>query len=216
MTSGMTEPMKAGALRRLPLILSAVIVLAAVAVMVRLGFWQLDRLGQKEVLLKTFAAAQSDDSVSQSTIDALESRQFEQVLYRRAELRCREVAEWQAVAGSNAAGQSGFAHVARCRPWNKFGLDAATPPLFDVVLGWSNNPGTPVWNGGTVTGRVSPGGKFGYRLVADPPLAGLTANAKPDPANIANNHLAYAVQWFLFALTALVIYALALRTRLRG
>ena len=30
-----------------------------------------------------------------------------------------------------------------------------------------------------------------------------------------NNHLAYAVQWFLFALTALVIYAIALRKRLK-
>jgi surfeit locus 1 family protein len=37
------------------------------------------------------------------------------------------------------------------------------------------------------------------RLVADPPLAGLAANAAPDPSDIPNNHLAYAVQWFLFA-----------------
>jgi surfeit locus 1 family protein len=65
-----------------------------------------------------------------------------------------------------------------------------------------------------VTGVISPGGPAGARLVADPPLAGLEANAKPDPSNIPNNHLAYAVQWFFFALTALVIYALALRKRL--
>jgi surfeit locus 1 family protein len=51
--------------------------------------------------------------------------------------------------------------------------------------------------------------------VADPPLAGLAANARPDPADIPNNHWSYAVQWFLFAGTALVIYALALRKRLR-
>ena len=52
-------------------------------------------------------------------------------------------------------------------------------------------------------------------MIADPPLAGLEANARPDPASIPNNHLSYAIQWFLFALTALVIYAIALRKRLR-
>jgi surfeit locus 1 family protein len=31
--------------------------------------------------------------------------------------------------------------------------------------------------------------------------------------NIPNNSFAYAIQWFLFAATALVIYALALRRR---
>ncbi len=30
-----------------------------------------------------------------------------------------------------------------------------------------------------------------------------------------NNHLSYAVQWFSFAATALIIYALALRRRRR-
>ena len=59
-------------------------------------------------------------------------------------------------------------------------------------------------------GVVAPG----PRLVADPPLAGLQANARPDPSDIPNNHLSYAVQWFLFAATALVIYAIALRKRL--
>jgi cytochrome oxidase assembly protein ShyY1 len=61
-------------------------------------------------------------------------------------------------------------------------------------------------------GVVAPG----PRLVADPPLAGLAANARPDPSDIPNNHLSYAVQWFLFAVTALVIYLLALRKRLAG
>jgi surfeit locus 1 family protein len=56
----------------------------------------------------------------------------------------------------------------------------------------------------------------GPRLVADPPLAGLDANAMPDPSEIPNNHFAYAVQWFLFAATALVIYVLAVRRRMRG
>ena len=54
----------------------------------------------------------------------------------------------------------------------------------------------------------------GPRLVSDPPLAGLAANGVPDPASLPNNHLSYAVQWFLFAGVALVIYGLAVRKRL--
>ena len=51
---------------------------------------------------------------------------------------------------------------------------------------------------------------------ADPALGGLEANALPDPSDLPNNHLSYAVQWFAFALTALVIYAMVLRRRGRS
>ena len=54
------------------------------------------------------------------------------------------------------------------------------------------------------------------RLIVGPPLNGLQANAAPDPAEIPNNHLSYAVQWFLFALTAAIIYVLALRKKWRA
>ena len=53
----------------------------------------------------------------------------------------------------------------------------------------------------------------GPRLVADPPVAGLQPMARPDPGDLPNNHLTYAGQWFFFALTALIIYVLALRRR---
>ncbi len=65
-------------------------------------------------------------------------------------------------------------------------------------------------------GLRRPGPQWRARLIAAPPLAGLAANAAPDPTDIPNNHFSYAVQWFLFAATALVIYALALRKRWRG
>jgi surfeit locus 1 family protein len=83
----------------------------------------------------------------------------------------------------------------------------------DVVLGWSRSPDPVAWSGGFVAGTIVPTGELGFKIVADPPLAGLEANAKPDPADLPNNHLAYAGQWFFFALTALVIYVLALRRR---
>ena len=43
-------------LRRLPLF-STLIVLIACGIMVQLGFWQLDRLRQKEALLARYASA---------------------------------------------------------------------------------------------------------------------------------------------------------------
>ena len=53
-------------------------------------------------------------------------------------------------------------------------------------------------------------------LMADPPAPGLDANPGPDLSAVPNNHLAYAVQWFLFALVAAVIYAIAVRRRLKA
>ena len=52
-------------------------------------------------------------------------------------------------------------------------------------------------------------------LIADTPAPGLRASAVPSADNTPNNHLAYAVQWFLFAAAALLIYFLAVRRRLR-
>jgi surfeit locus 1 family protein len=65
-------------------------------------------------------------------------------------------------------------------------------------------------------GFVAPGREKRARLIASPPISGLEASAAPDPRDIPNNHFSYAVQWFLFAGVALVIYALAVRKRLAG
>jgi len=187
-------------IRRLPVI-PTVIVLIAVGVMIRLGIWQLDRLHWKEALLDKYAAAMRDTTV----IDWPESDAAAQdKLYRRARLSCPAVTSRSAIAGRNAAGKSGLTQVVTCR------LADGGQAL--VALGWSLEPVGTDWQGGDVTGIIAPG----PRLVADPPLAGLEANARPDPSAIPNNHFAYAIQWFLFAATALVIYALAARKRLAG
>jgi len=187
-------------IRRLPLI-PTLLVLIAVGVMIRLGFWQLDRLGQKEALLDRYARAQANSAEVAWPRSASEA---ERALYRRARIYCSSVAGSTTKAGSSASGEPGMAHYASCL------LPDGSPA--DVVLGWSRDPAEPAWGGGPVSGIIAPG----PRLVADPPLAGLAASSRPDPADLPNNHLAYAVQWFLFAATALVIYALAVLKRLRG
>ena len=115
------------------------------------------------------------------------------------------------MAGHNAKGDTGWSQIARCTTRGGFALP--------VVLGWAKQPqpfgaGPSGWAGGTVSGIVSRDRGDSVRLIADPPLAGLLASERPDPANLPNNHWSYAVQWFLFAAVALVIYSLALRKRL--
>jgi len=187
-------------IRRLP-VAATLIVLVAVGIMVRLGFWQLDRLHQKEALLARYAAASTMDA---DAVWPLDPASTEATLYRHATLDCRSVSDATFVSGRNARGESGLARRANCRL-----ADGALAP---VVLGWTRAPVAADWQGGTVQGIIAPG----PRLVADPPLAGLQPNAPPDPADLPNNHLSYAVQWFLFALTALVIYGIAVRKHLKA
>ena len=188
-------------LRQLPLIPTIVVVLAA-AIMVGLGVWQLGRADEKEDLLARYAAAGDNQALVAwpgDDKDALKKR-----LYRRTEVDCIKVTELTAVAGTNAKGTPGWAQIAECEL--KGGGEAR------IALGWTRVPDGPIWNGGKVTGILAPG----PRLVADPPRAGLLALERPDPSDLPNNHMAYAWQWFLFALTALVIYGLAVRKRLLG
>jgi len=203
--------------KRIPVI-ATVIVLAAVAVMLRLGFWQLDRMHQKEAMLGRYAAAQGSDVAVPLPKHA---GQAEAVLFRHARANCISVSDPRAVSGRNRKGEPGFAHVVRCQLPN---ATASYPPAeqpivsFDVVTGWSRVPNVPQWQGGEVEGLLAPAKDAEhFKLVSATPLVpGLEAMALPDPNDIPNNHLSYAVQWFLFALTALVIYGLALRKRLKA
>lgn len=195
-------------IRRLPVI-PTLVVLIAVGIMIRFGFWQLDRMHQKEAMLARFAAAQANSAPAAWTAqvprtDPADQGLSEANLYRRSSLACVQVRAMRSVSGSNDKGAPGYVHVADCVLGDRTGAP--------VVLGWSAGPQAPQWSGGSATGWIAPG----PRLVADPPLAGLQPNARPDPRDIPNNHLSYAVQWFAFAAVALVIYGLALRKRLRG
>lgn len=193
-------------IRRLP-VLPTLIVLAAVAVMIRLGLWQIDRMHEKEALLTRYASAEAMSAEvpwpSGAPRNDLENPTWSAALYRRSRVECRSVSAVTSKAGINRAGEPGQAHFATCK--------LADGSIAEIVLGWSRDPKSPIWAGGLATGVIAPG----PRLVADPPLAGLVANARPDPSAIPNNHWSYAVQWFLFALVALVIFAIAVRKRLK-
>jgi cytochrome oxidase assembly protein ShyY1 len=86
-----------------------------------------------------------------------------------------------------------------------------------VEIGWSKNPNAGHdYKGGPVSGIIAPDSVSRMRLVATAPGPGLEPSARPSPDSIPNNHLSYAIQWFLFAAAAALIYVLALRLRQRG
>lgn len=194
-------------IRRIP-VFAMVVVVIAVGIMIRLGFWQLDRLEQKEMMLAQFAQAEAMSAIAPWPDKGRDNHLVRRAMnFRQTEVDCAKVLRVVASSGRSAAGEAGWAHVAHCETAQGYGRA-------EVVLGWSRSPQSPVWSGGQARGTFRMTGQYDARVIADPPLAGLAANARPDPGSIPNNHLAYAVQWFLFAGVALVIFALALRKKL--
>ncbi len=187
-------------IRRLPLI-PTLIVAAAAAVMVWLGFWQLGRAEEKMQLITMYSRS---TQLAQEAVFP-QSGTGDDVWFRRSSIQCEEVVSIEAVAGTSETGQKGWAQRARCNVGAGVGAD----DLVLVDIGFSRDLTDADWDGGPVTGVIAPG----PRLVADPAQASLQPLAKPNPSDLPNNHLAYAGQWFFFAITALIMYWFALRSR---
>ena len=190
--------------QRVP-VLSTLIVAAAIATMIALGVWQLQRRDQKEAMLARYAQVQAMSSDVPWPRDAAAA---EAALFRHSRVICERVLAQGATAGRNLSGTTGWAQTARCA------LDGGGDAT--VALGWTQAPVVKPWAGGDVEGIVAPGEGGSVRLIAGKPPAGLMPLARPDPRDVPNNHLAYAIQWFLFAGVAAAIYGIALRRKLRN
>lgn len=190
---------------RLPPVATAIVGLA-VAAMITLGLWQLNvRLPEKEAELAQLARNPALPPV------AFPAAADQSLLFRRAVLDCRPPVAIRRAGAGNA----GFRLIATCAGGGQ------------VQLGTTRSPaGATGWTGGRVSGRVShaPDARpliaraFDrtpqvLMLVAAVPAPGLAANRVPDWRDVPNNHLSYAVQWFLFAGIAAVIFLLAARRR---
>ena len=197
-------------MRRVPVV-PTIVVAVAVAAMIALGLWQLvDRLPKKEAFLAQLAANPARPPI------AFPRTPDDTLLFRRTSGFCLQPVSIK-LAG---AGASGYRAIAQCRT-------GAEGPGMIVQLGTTRDPNAKVaWAGGPVAGFIShaPDGRsligslFDRRpqdmlLVAATPPAGLAPNGRPDIASVPNNHLAYGVQWFLFAGIASVIYVLAVVRR---
>lgn len=183
-----------------------ILVALAVAIMIGLGVWQLGRADEKAQLIAQYEKVVDLPAMAWPlSVDAVNPP-----LYRRSRFTCTNVTNWRQTSGRSADDQAGLVHVATCRV---AGSDSATAQF---VAGWSKAPLTPDWSGGEeVTGIIAPDGGAVIRLVADKAVAGLANVAPPSPEDLPNNHLAYSVQWFLFAAIAVIIFLLASSERAR-
>jgi cytochrome oxidase assembly protein ShyY1 len=196
----------AAVIRKLPLI-PTIVVAAAVAVMIALGFWQLRRAHEKDSLLDRYRTAQNLPPISFPT-GPIGEKQLP--LFRHSTGMCLRPVGKRSTAGHNRADEPGYSQIVDCST-------GAEGPGMSVEIGWSKNPNAAInWPGGLVSGMIAPDSRTRMRLVAASSPAGLEPSAPPSIEMIPNNHRSYAVQWFLFALIAVVIYVLALRGKLKA
>ena len=202
--------------RRLPLV-PTLIVAAAVLVMIGLGVWQLQRRAEKEAMLTLVAANPARPSVAFPAYPPVPS----ELLFRRSSAHCLHVVRWHSEAGRAADGSVGYRYIAEC-------ATGAEGPGLLVAVGVAQSPDArPQWHGGQMRGWIGEEpdhrsllSRIGGRapplrpmLIAGEAVPGLKPLAPPTAADVPNNHLAYAVQWFFFAAIAVIIYLLALRKR---
>ena len=193
--------------RRLPLV-PTVVVAAAVAGMIGLGVWQLQRAGWKERLLAQYAAAEKLPPISWPTAP-LKTEQLP--LFRYATGVCLRPVAKRSIAGQNRSGEAGYVHVVDC-------ATAAEGPGMSVQVGWSKNPNMRVqWAGGPVSGIIVPDRLTRIRLVAASAPPGLQPSAAPSAAAASAitpaGHRMYAATWFALAVAALIIYMLVVMKR---
>lgn len=173
-------------------------------VLIGLGVWQLQRMQWKNAMLHTMAAAGSKPALPLGMAPIPANAAFRHVSIT---LGC-PVQEPAAEAGRNLAGQPGWAFSIACH--------TASQPV-KLTIGWHDRPEG--WRqaalpSGTIhaTGLAVPGGPDGvWRITASSAPPPLLPVAPPTPADIPNNHFAYAIQWFAFAAVLLAIYVLLVR-----
>lgn len=205
-------------MKRIPIVPTLIVGLA-IAVMIKLGLWQLQRSDEKTALLARYAVASKLPEMAYPAVGESDG-----LLFRRAGGTCLEPVSRRVEGGRNARGDTGWRHIVSCRT----GVEG---PGMTVDIGWSSRFDTePEWKGGAVNGIISrqpehrsliargfgKGAAPGLMLVLSRPVDGLEPSAPPSISDVPNNHLAYAVQWFVFAVIAAIIYALALRRRIRA
>lgn len=201
---------------RVPLVPTTLVALAVV-IMIGLGVWQLQRRAEKEGALALAATNPAKPSVAFPKLPPVSP----DLLFRQSSVTCLRVVGWQVEAGHAADGATGYRHIAQC-------VTGAEGPGALIAIGVSQKPNATLnWTGGRVAGWISQepdhrpliarlAGKatpLRPMLIARQAPPGLKPSAPPSAADIPNNHLAYAVQWFLFAIVAIIVYVVALKRR---
>ena len=190
--------------RRIPVI-ATIFVAGAMAVLIGLGVWQLQRAKWKEGVLARYAQAERLPPIAWPTAGL---KADELPLFRYATGMCLKPTVSRAIAGENRQGESGYVMIVQCASG------------MNVELGWSTNPNAKVnWAGGPVSGIIVPDRMRGMRLVAASAPPGLRPSKVPDASGASSvtpaGHRMYAATWFSLAAIALIIYAFALKKRMK-
>lgn len=208
-------------MRRIP-ILSTALVAVAVAVMIGLGVWQVQRAEWKESLLADWRASQDLPTVDldgrlRSTGRAEDDPPLD---FRRVRITCeagRDVRPEVRGGRHRTTNETGWSYFIPCF---RNALSGWTGRL-QVNAGWARRPDLQLERArGRLDGIVVEGVLGVVEegrpvvLTADMALPPLAPSAAPRVEDVSNNHLFYAFQWFFFAAAAAVIYGLALRRRL--
>jgi cytochrome oxidase assembly protein ShyY1 len=194
-------------IRRIPLV-PTIVVAVAVAVMIGLGIWQLQRAALHQAELARYATAARLPPIA---FPVTPVKDTQPLMYRYATANCLRVTSKRTSVGENRTGEPGFVIILDC-------ATGAEGPGMSVEVGWSKNPhATTPWKGGLVSGMIVPDDQSRFRLVAAGAVPGLEPSAEPTPSvkiSPARNR-GYAATWFSFAAIALIIYGLAVRKRLK-
>ena len=121
-------------IRRLPLI-PTIVVAAAVAVMIGLGIWQLQRARVEGGPARPICRRPRSCRRSAWPTVPLDDEQLP--LFRHATGVCLRPVGKRAVAGENRAGEPGYVHIVDC-------ATGAEGPGMSVEVGWSKNPNAQV------------------------------------------------------------------------
>lgn len=192
-------------------IIPTIVVAAAVATMIGLGIWQIQRAAWKDGLLAEYAAAASMPALDLDPLLDAEDP-LPPLAFRRALVTCRArgIAP-EVLTGRSAADAVGQVYLIPCRPGapgpaGRLRINAGWAPSFDAARRLSLD--------GIVAGRLGAVGEDGpITLTAATAVPPLAPSAPTRIENIPNNHRLYALQWFFFAAAAALIYWLALRRR---
>ena len=169
------------------------VVLLALPLLAALGVWQLHRLHWKTALLEQLASAPKlpvldHPDLARPGLD-----------FRRAVVDCKPTADAPQVrAGRNARGEVGYSYLLKC---------TGSPLTLDA--GWAPRPDAkPFRLAAAYPGMLREHPGPAYTLIAARALPPLEPSAPPTVEEVPNNHLSYAIQWFLFGGVLVVIYGI--------
>ena len=197
-------------MKRVP-IAATLLTLIMLPVLLGLGVWQLQRRAWKaDIIAASETAARQPPLARRDLADALASGA--PLSFRRAMLACPPGPATPAGVrgGESADGDPGYFVLVDC-------ADPAAPGLL-AVAGWTPRPlaaplRLPAGLSGSLVVRsdTAPTERARYLLVVRDPVPPLGAPRQPSGADLPNNHLGYAIQWFAFAFTLAAVYLLYLR-----